>query len=219
MDKNSISDPVNDNTTNSLKESNTSVAGQKNITRMKEKLNFHQFLDNDSDSSDTSSTNLNSTKSDKVPTTSATTYKEKVTNENKNSSTLEKQVIGTNSELQNSVRQIQRDQIRTELIQNLVIRTQGGDSISTNNKSSSEHNSINVPKIPTLPDFKSRESSESGDDDANDPNYSVVDTNIMVSTTDNGSMCSGITDNFSQFARTNGIITDSILDFLISLST
>ena len=97
---------------------------------MKEKLNFCQFLDTGSDSSFTTSANIK-TKSDKMPTIGATTNKETVTNETLNSSTLETQAIGTNSELENSVRQIQRDQIRTELIQNLVIRTQGVDYIGT----------------------------------------------------------------------------------------
>ena len=102
-----------------------------------------------------------------MPTTSALIYKQKVANEIQKSLSLETQVIGTNSELDNLVRQIQRDQIRSKLIQNLVIRAHGGDFIGSTKQSSSEHNII-VPKISTLPESKSNESNESNDLDDDD---------------------------------------------------
>ena len=80
---------------------------------------------------------------------------------------LETQVIGTNSELENLVRQIQRDQMRIELMQNLVIHAHNGGFIGSTKQSSSEHNII-VPKISTLPESKSNESNESNDLDDDD---------------------------------------------------
>ena len=97
-----------------------------------------------------------------------------------------------------------------------MICTQVSDSI-TNTKQSPSQYDIIVLKMPTLPALKSNKSNNL-DSDMNDPSYSVLNTNIMVST-GNKSMCSGITDNISRFANTNGITTDSILDFLPNLST
>ena len=188
-------------------ELNPGIAGNKKLSTLKEKLNFDQFLDQSSDSSsETSYTDKDAESGNKTTGTSTNSTIGKGTKKRKRSLVGGNQAIGTDTELQNSVRQIQRDGIHTKLIQNLVIQTQkDGHSVSKSKEPSVETNTL-VPKIPTLPEF------ESNVDENEQNNLLVLDTNLMIST-ENESTCSGITDNFSKFVQTNVITTDSILDF------
>ena len=137
-------------------ELNPGIAGNKKLSTLKEKLNFDQFLDQSLDSiSETSYTDKDAESGNKTTGTSTNSTIGKGTKKRKRSLVGGNQAIGTDTELQNSVRQIQRDGIHTELIQNLVIQTQkDGHSVSKSNEPSVE-NSIFVPKIPTLPEFES----------------------------------------------------------------
>ena len=55
---------------------------------------------------------------------------------------LETQIICTDTELENSVRQKQWNALLNDLIENLVIKTEGGDSISSNKESPPQKNII-----------------------------------------------------------------------------
>ena len=88
---------------------------------MKKKLNFDQFLDPSSDSSsDEAYTDKCAESDNKTTGTNISTTRGKGTKKRKRSLLREKQAIGTDTELQNSMRQIQRNGIHTELILNLV---------------------------------------------------------------------------------------------------
>ena len=188
-------------------ESNVEIAGNKVLSTLKEKLNLDQSLDPSSNSSnDESYTDKVAESDSKTTGTSVSTRRGKCTKKRKRSLVREKQAIGTDTELQNSVRQIQRDGIHTELIQNLVIETQQDGHSFSKSKEPSVENDILVPKIPTLPDFETKI------DENDQNNLLVLDSNLMIPT-ENESTCSGITDNFSKFLQPNVITTDSILDF------
>ena len=193
-------------------ESNAEITGSKRLSKLKEKLNFDEFLEpcTDSSSDDSSSdepyTDKGSEPDNKTTGTSISTTKGEGTKKRKRYLITVKQAIGTDTELQNSARQIQRNGIHTELVLNLVMQTQKvGNSVGKSKEPSVENN-ILVPKIPILPEFETKV------DENEQNNLLVLDSNLMIST-ENESTCSGITDNFSKFVKSNVITTDSILDF------
>lgn len=198
---------------NSLNEPPSTVAfGQKQLSHMKVVLKDNQINNDDTSLETTTTTKTTDDYTNHSTTSKVNTRFTNHINEEKESNSIHTESrtktnldIGTNTELNNSVRQIERNSIHTDLIENLVINT-NDDNENTQYNNSFDGNSIHtdnitvmVPKLPSvsgLPDFIE--------------NKSKISTNSID---DYGSFVSAISDKFNIRKQQGTIHTDSMLDF------